>query len=153
MRIVTGTALMCDIEEKMEVASVKCLDLLASFRFHPTMFTVAPEDQRLQALRATDPEERLVPHTKWSMLHVSTKLNNMSRRMGQEPACRPKLPVYVKKQTKMAYQRPMALFLSAWFSDVSDRPQLLTDRGKSRTGCANALREKRKRRPRAVSRR
>ena len=83
MRIVTGTALMCDIEEKMEVASVKCLDLLASFRFHPTAFTVAPEDQRLQALRATDPEERLVPHTKWSMLHVSTKLNNMSRRMGQ----------------------------------------------------------------------
>ena len=46
MRIVTGTALMCDIEEKMEVASVKFLDLPASFRFHPTAFTVAPEDQR-----------------------------------------------------------------------------------------------------------
>ena len=109
MRIVTGTALMCDIEEKMEVACVKCLDLPASFRSHPTAFTVAftvaPEDQRLQALRATDPGERLVPYTEWPMLHVSTKLNNMSRRMGQEPACRPKLPVYVKKQTKMAYQR------------------------------------------------
>ena len=149
MRIVTG---MCDIEEKMEVASVKCLDLPASFRFHPTAFTVAPEDQRLQALRATDPGERLVPYTEWPMLHVSTKLNNMSRCMGQEPVCRPKLPVYVKKQTKMAYQRSKALWLSAWFSDVSDRPQLLTDREKSRTGCAKASREKRKRHPRAVSR-